>query len=228
MFAATPRRSKGTCASWPACFRPLPRASCFSRTARLTNPTVSYADTRAVADAQRALAILLADHDVGEPVLTRAPKLDVPLDGPARLHDVHRALTTLSAQAAKRTAPIPALLRRARHPGRKGRDQHPLRPVERRRADRGRFRRPARTAAAPGAGGHRHGAVFQRSVRGRALPRRRPAVGPRARRRRGFLFGPKGSRGRRMFVRDGAIGLPGFFVPTSSGPCAATTASAAR
>ena len=70
------------------------------------HPTVSYADTRASADAQRALAILLADHDTVEPVLTRPPELDVPLDGPARLRDFHRGLATLSAQVAKRPAPL--------------------------------------------------------------------------------------------------------------------------
>ncbi len=70
------------------------------------HPSVSYADTRADADARRALAVLLADHDAGEPVLTRAPKLDASLDGPARLHDLRHALTTLVAQAAKRPAPL--------------------------------------------------------------------------------------------------------------------------
>ena len=68
--------------------------------------TVAYADTRPSADARRALAILLADHDASEPVLTRVPKLEAPLDGPARLHDFHRALATLSAQAGKRPAPL--------------------------------------------------------------------------------------------------------------------------
>ncbi len=69
-------------------------------------PTVSYADTRAFADAQRALAVLLADRDAGEPVLTRVPRLDAPLDGPARLHDFHRALTRLSAETAKGSVPL--------------------------------------------------------------------------------------------------------------------------
>lgn len=69
-------------------------------------PTVSYADTRAPADAQRALAILLADRDASEPVLTRPPQLGATPDGPARLRDLHRALATLSAQAAKRPAPL--------------------------------------------------------------------------------------------------------------------------
>ena len=68
--------------------------------------TVSYADTRASADARRALAILLADHDAGEPVLTRAPDLNAPLDGPARLRDLRRDLATLSAQMTKRPAPL--------------------------------------------------------------------------------------------------------------------------
>ncbi len=70
------------------------------------HPTISYADTQASADAQRALTVLLADHDAEEPVLTRAPKLDAPLDGPARLSDFHRALATLSAQETKRPAPL--------------------------------------------------------------------------------------------------------------------------
>ena len=69
-------------------------------------PTVSYADTRAAADAQRALAILLADHDADEPVLTRPPKLDAPVDGPARLADFRRALTRLAGQAARQPAPL--------------------------------------------------------------------------------------------------------------------------
>ena len=70
------------------------------------HPTVSCADTRVAAGAQRALAVLLADHDTEEPVLTRAPKLGAPLDGPARPRDFHRALATLAAQAAKRPAPL--------------------------------------------------------------------------------------------------------------------------
>ena len=50
--------------------------------------TVSYADTRVAADAQRALAILLADHDAEEPVLTRVPKLNVAARWPGPLaHD---------------------------------------------------------------------------------------------------------------------------------------------
>ena len=69
-------------------------------------PTVSHADTRTAADAQRALSVLLADHDAEEPVLTRAPSLGVTPDGPARLHDLHRALTKLAAQAARQPAPI--------------------------------------------------------------------------------------------------------------------------
>ena len=69
-------------------------------------PTGSYADTRAAADAQRALAVLLADHAAGEPVLTRAPKLEAPLDGPARLHDFRRPLPTLATPAANRPAPL--------------------------------------------------------------------------------------------------------------------------
>ncbi len=76
-------------------------------------PSVSYADTRPSADAQRALAVLLADHDAEEPVLTRAPGLDVPLAGPARLRDFHRALAKLSAPAAR--PPTPLLLYFAGH-----------------------------------------------------------------------------------------------------------------
>ena len=76
-------------------------------------PTLSYADTSAAADAQRALAVLLADHDADEPVLTRPPKLGLPPDGPARLQEFRRALSKLSGQAAK--APAPLLLYFAGH-----------------------------------------------------------------------------------------------------------------
>ncbi len=75
--------------------------------------SVSYADLSAAADAKRALAILLADSDAGEPVLTRAPQLGLPIDGPARLQDFRRALTKISAQAAK--VPAPLLLYLAGH-----------------------------------------------------------------------------------------------------------------
>ena len=68
--------------------------------------SVSYADPGPSADAQRALAILLADNDAAEPVLTRAPAFGVPLDGPSRLTDFRRALTKLSAQAGKEPAPL--------------------------------------------------------------------------------------------------------------------------
>ena len=74
---------------------------------------VSYADPSPFADAKRALAILLGDNDAAEPILTRAPKLDMALDGPARFQDFHRALAKLSAQAAK--APAPLLLYFAGH-----------------------------------------------------------------------------------------------------------------
>ena len=69
-------------------------------------PSVTYADTSPAADARRALTVLLADPDATEPVLTRPPKLDFPLDGPARLPDVRRGLGKLIAQAAKQPAPL--------------------------------------------------------------------------------------------------------------------------
>lgn len=75
--------------------------------------SVTYADTTPEADAERALDVLLADHDAEEPVLTRAPDLGVPLDGPARLADFRRALARVSAEAAK--APAPLLLYFAGH-----------------------------------------------------------------------------------------------------------------
>ena len=68
--------------------------------------SVSYADPSAEADAKRALAILLADNDAAEPILTRAPKLGVVPDGPARLQEFRRALGKLSSQAAKEPAPL--------------------------------------------------------------------------------------------------------------------------
>ena len=80
---------------------------------RSDHASVSYADLSPIADAKRALAILLGDNDAAEPVLTRIPKLGVPMDGPSRLQDFHRALTKLSTQAAK--APAPLLLYFAGH-----------------------------------------------------------------------------------------------------------------
>ena len=68
--------------------------------------SVSYADPGDDADAQRALAVLLADNDAAEPLLTRVPKLGVALDGPARLQDFHHALAKLSTQASKEPAPL--------------------------------------------------------------------------------------------------------------------------
>lgn len=73
---------------------------------KVEEATVSYADPGPEADAQRALAILLADNDAAEPVLTRPPKLGVPLDGSARLAEFRRALTKLAAQAGKIPAPL--------------------------------------------------------------------------------------------------------------------------
>ena len=69
-------------------------------------PTVSYADPGPPADAQRTLSILLADQDAEEPVLTRPPQLGVPLDGPARSSEIHRALARLSTRAAGQPAPL--------------------------------------------------------------------------------------------------------------------------
>ena len=68
--------------------------------------SVSYADPSDTADAKRALAVLLADNDAVEPLLTRVPKLGVGPDGPARLQEFHRALAKLSAQASKEPAPL--------------------------------------------------------------------------------------------------------------------------
>ena len=68
--------------------------------------SVSYAEPGAAADAKRALAILLADNDAAEPILTRAPRLGVALDGPSRFQEFHRALGKLSSQAGKEPAPL--------------------------------------------------------------------------------------------------------------------------
>ena len=68
--------------------------------------SVSYADPGDAADAKRALAVLLADNDAAEPLLTRAPRLGVAPDGPARLQEFHRALAKLSTQASKEPAPL--------------------------------------------------------------------------------------------------------------------------
>ena len=73
---------------------------------RTNSKMVSAADTSPAADARRALAILLADHDAEEPVLTRVPQLGVPLDGPARLQEFRRALNKLAKEAAKQPAPL--------------------------------------------------------------------------------------------------------------------------
>ncbi len=68
--------------------------------------SVAQADPSADAEGKRALAILLNDKDAAEPILLHAPKLGVPLDGPSRSPDIHRALARLSAQAAKEPAPL--------------------------------------------------------------------------------------------------------------------------
>ncbi len=68
--------------------------------------SVAQADPGADADAKRALSILLNDKDAAEPLLLHPPKLGVPLDGPARSADLHRALARLSAQAAREPAPL--------------------------------------------------------------------------------------------------------------------------
>ena len=68
--------------------------------------SVSYADPSDDADAQRALAVLLANDDAAEPLLTRVPKLGVALDGPARLQEFRRTLAKLSTQASKEPAPL--------------------------------------------------------------------------------------------------------------------------
>lgn len=75
--------------------------------------SVSYAEPGPVADARRALALLLVDGNAAEPVLTRPPKLGVPLDGPARLAEFRRVLAKLADQAGK--APAPLLLYFAGH-----------------------------------------------------------------------------------------------------------------
>ena len=80
---------------------------------KIDHPSVSYADTSAPADAQRALAVLLADQDAGEPILGRAPKLGVTIDGRARLQEVRRAMAKLLGQAT--TQPAPLLLYFAGH-----------------------------------------------------------------------------------------------------------------
>ena len=73
---------------------------------RSDKASVSYADTSALAEARRALAVLLADHDAEVPILNRAPALGVPLDGSARLADLRRALGKLSAEATRQPGPL--------------------------------------------------------------------------------------------------------------------------
>jgi hypothetical protein len=68
--------------------------------------SVAYADLSPVADAKRALAVLLSDDGMDEPLLTRAPKLGIPMDGPSRLQELRRAFTKLSAQVAAQPAPL--------------------------------------------------------------------------------------------------------------------------
>ena len=68
--------------------------------------TVAQADTRVAAEAQRALAILLADHDAESPVTIHTPRLGVPLDGSARLADFRRALSRFSSRLARQPAPL--------------------------------------------------------------------------------------------------------------------------
>ena len=68
--------------------------------------TVTQADARPAAEARRALAVLLADHDAEEPVTVRAPRLGVPVDGPARLADFRRALGRFSNRLTRQPAPL--------------------------------------------------------------------------------------------------------------------------
>ena len=68
--------------------------------------TVSYADPSPSADAQRALAILLRDNDAAEPILTRAPELDILVDGPSRLANFRHSLAKICAQATHQPSPL--------------------------------------------------------------------------------------------------------------------------
>ena len=80
------------------------------------NASVSYADTGAAADAQRALAVLLQQNGPDEPLLLRKPELGTPTDGPSSRDAIHRAITDLLPKAGGKPA-APLLLYFAGHGG---------------------------------------------------------------------------------------------------------------
>ena len=174
--------------------------------------SVSYADPGALADAKRALAILLADNDDAEPILTRAPKLGVALDGPSRLQEFRRALGKLASQASKEPAPL--LLYFAGHGTRDekneanteynlwGGDALKVRTLA---AEVARLPRDVPVVLVMGA-------MLQRGLRRPALSRRRSErCAGRAEHRR-LLLRAEGPRGGGLLLRNRPGGLPGFLL----------------
>lgn len=86
------------------------------------DPTGSYMDTGAAANARRALSILGFNNNARrQPVLFRKPDLGIPTDGSSSLASIHRAFTDLLA-AGKPHEPV--LLYFAGHGGRDGAEEN--------------------------------------------------------------------------------------------------------
>jgi hypothetical protein len=67
---------------------------------------LSYTDSAHLTLAQQALDVLLPNDDLGAKVLTRAPILGAPLDGPSRLASIDHAFHRLASLSSKAGPPV--------------------------------------------------------------------------------------------------------------------------
>jgi hypothetical protein len=67
---------------------------------------LSYSDSAHLTLGQEALDVLLPNDGLGAKVLTRAPSIGAPLDGPSRLASIDRAFRRLAAFSGKTAPPI--------------------------------------------------------------------------------------------------------------------------
>ena len=67
---------------------------------------LSYTDSTRLTPAQQALDVLLPNDDLGAKVLTRAPEIGAPLDGPSRLPAIDHAFRRLAALSGKAGPPV--------------------------------------------------------------------------------------------------------------------------
>lgn len=73
---------------------------------KATSHDLSYTDSAHLTPGQRALDILLPNDDLGAKVLTRAPVIGVPLDGPSRIYSITFAFARLALMSYKTGPPI--------------------------------------------------------------------------------------------------------------------------